>query len=130
MPRRLLLAALAWPPLGYVAGAAIGEATGCGRYAATCSDGSAALGTLVQPLIVLVLVLLPVLARPAAVASIATAVAAVFGAVLLSISGGARVPTSASAPFLIVILGLGYAAGLAIAFSRRLPLPPWLARSG
>jgi hypothetical protein len=108
----------------------IGEATGCGRYAATCSDAGAALGTLIQPLIVLVLVLLPVLARPAAVASIATGVAAVVGAVLLSISGGARVPLSVSAPFLIAILVLGYAVGLAIAFSRRVPLPPWLTRGG
>ena len=67
LPQRLLVALLAWPPLGFAAGFMIGELTGCDRAAVTCGDAESLAPWVVQPAIVVLLLLLPRLARAAAV---------------------------------------------------------------
>ena len=88
------------------------------------------LGWIVQPLIVVLLLLLPRLARPAAVASVAVGIAAIGGAVVLSAIGGARAPAGTASTLLLAILATAYAVGLVGSLSGRVPLPEWLQRSG
>jgi hypothetical protein len=128
LPQRLLLVLIAWPPLGLAAGYLVGEATGCARYAATCSEPASQLGWLVQPAIVALLLLLPIVARPAAVASVAVGIASLGAAAVLSVMGGSRAPGAASS-LLLGVLVMAYAVGLIGALSGRLPLPAWLRRS-
>ncbi len=129
LPQRVVLALIAWPPIGYAAGAAVGEATGCGRFAATCTDPAGLLGLLVQPLIVGLLLLLPFVARPAAVASVAVGLAALGGGAVLSALGGPRAQLAGVPSLLIALLVMAYAVGLIGALSGRLPLPGWLSRT-
>jgi hypothetical protein len=131
-PQRVLLALIAWPPLGLAAALVIGELTGCARAAATCSEPESLLGWLVQPAIVALLLLLPIVARPAAVASVAVGVASIGAAAVLSVVGGARAPGAtvsappAAATLLLAILVMAYVVGLIGSLSGRLPVPPWL----
>jgi len=122
----VILALVAWPPLGIAAGQVIGETTGCGRYAATCSEPASLLGLFAQPAILALLLLLPAIARPAAIASVAVGIAAIGGAAVLSALGGARDPSGAASSLLVAILVMAYAVGLIGALSGRLPLPVWL----
>ncbi len=80
---RLLLALIAWPPIGYSLGGLVGAASGCSRYAATCPEAVPLLLLLAQPLIVVGLFLLPPAAAVAAFAALAAlAIALPAGAVL------------------------------------------------
>jgi len=121
------LALIAWPPIGLAAALLLGELTGCNRYAASCTEPASLLGWIVQPVLVAGLLLLPGLARVAAVASLVVGVAAVGGAVALSSIGGTRAPAAASG-LLLALLVMAYAVGLIGALSGRLPLPSWLRR--
>jgi hypothetical protein len=129
IPQRVLLALIAWPPIGYAVGAAINGATGCDRFSASCSPEASVLGWLVQPAIIALLLLVPAIARPAAVASISVGIGAVIGATILSIAGGAKDPTHSAYTLLIAILIMAYAVGLIGALSGRIRLPHWLRRS-
>ena len=83
----------------------------------------ASLGWIAQPAILALLLLLPIVARPAAVASIAVGIAAIAGAVVLSAAGGSQPPTGVAATLLVALLVMAYAVGFIGAISGRLPLP-------
>jgi curved DNA-binding protein CbpA len=97
---RLAIALLGWPPLALFAGSAIGESTGCGRYAASCSELSSPGTWILSVAILLLLLALPVVARWSAHGTIALLVIGVPSAVILSAAGGTNVP-SASAPLML-----------------------------
>ena len=115
---RLGLALLGWPPLGVAAATAIGESTGCGRFAASCSEVFSPGTWIVQIAIVLLLLALPRLAMWSAVGTLVALAAAIPTAVVLSAGGGSRQP-DASAGVLLAVLGLAYVAGVACAIARR-----------
>jgi hypothetical protein len=126
IPARVVAALLAWPPIGYVAALAIGEASGCARFAATCTDDASLLIWAVQPVILAVLLLVPALARPAAVASIALLIAAVPAAAAFSASAGNRGPSRETVGIFVGILIMAYAVAFVGAATDRIPLPAWL----
>jgi hypothetical protein len=81
--RRLLVALVAWPPIGCGLGGVVSTVTGCAQYAAACPEPVPVLLLLVQPLVVAALYAVPVAAAVAAFASLAAlAVAIPAGAVL------------------------------------------------
>jgi hypothetical protein len=123
--RRLLLALIAWPPLGLAIGAVIGDVTGCSRFSASCTEPEPAISWVAQAAIVAALFLLPVVARPAAVASIAAGIASIGAGVILSILGGTNHPDAVTT-LLVAILVMAWAVGLIGAISGRFPLPVWL----
>jgi hypothetical protein len=111
---RVATAFLGWPPIGAALAIAIGEETGCGRFAAGCSDLSAPGTWIVHAAIILLFVALPRLASWSAHGTIAALVVGVPTAVVLSAGGGAREPT-ASASVLTAILVLAYILGVTYA---------------
>ena len=130
IPARVLAALIGWPPIGYLGALAVGEATGCGRFSAACTPEVAVASWLVQPLVILLLLLVPALGRLAAVGSIGLAIAAVPAAAALSASGGNRGPTGAAIALFLGILVMAYVVAVVGAASGRLPLPGWLGRRG
>jgi hypothetical protein len=117
------VALLAWPPLGFAAGFMIGELTGCDRAVVTCGGAESLAPWVVQPAIVLLLLLLPRLARAAAVASIAVGVGALLAVIVLSEFAGRGGPTDAARSLLLAILVMAWAVGLVGELSGRIPLP-------
>lgn len=111
---RLAMALLGWPPLGVFAAAAIGESTGCGRYAASCSEVYSPGTWIVHAAIVLLLLALPRLAAWSAHGSVAALVVGVPAAMVLSAGGGARQP-EASAAVLLGLLAVAYLIGISYA---------------
>ena len=109
---RLAIALLGWPPLALFVAAAIGESTGCGRYAASCSEVSSPGTWIVAVAILLLLLALPAVATWSAHGSIATLVVGVPSAIVLSAAGGTNLP-GASAPIMLAVLAVAYLAGLA-----------------
>ena len=126
VPARLLAALIAWPPLGYLAAFSIGEVSGCARYAAGCTDEAAIAMWGIQPVVVAILLLLPIVARPAAVGSIALLVAAVPAAAALSASAGNRGPSPETVGLFVAIIVMAYVVAAVGAATGRLPLPAWL----
>jgi hypothetical protein len=111
---RASIALLGWPPLALFAAAAIGESTGCGRYAASCAELSAP-GTWVLVLAILILLLAaPAVARWSAHGTVAILLIGVPCAVILSAAGGTNV-REASAPILLGVLAIAYLVGIAYA---------------
>ena len=88
-----------WPPLALVTTVAIGEETGCGRFAASCGEVSSPGTWIVLAAIFLLLLALPRVAAWLAHGTLATAVIGIPTAIVLSAGGGSRVP-EASAAFL------------------------------
>ena len=119
---RLGLALLGWPPLGLAVAGAVGESTGCGRFAASCNEAFSPGTWIVQIAIVLLLLALPRVAAWSAVGTLAALAAAIPTAIVLSAGGASREPT-VSASILMAILGLAYVAGVAWAIARR--ARPW-----
>ena len=115
---RLGLALLGWPPLGVAAATAVGESTGCGRFAASCAEVFSPGTWILQIAIVLLLLALPRLAGWSAVGTLAALAAAIPTAIALSAGGGSRQP-EASAGVLLAVLGLAYVVGVAWAIARR-----------
>ncbi|MBA2721037.1 MAG: hypothetical protein H0U52_17610, partial [Chloroflexi bacterium] len=118
---RLAMAALGWPPLGIIVAAAVDGSTGCGRYAASCSEISSPGTWIVNAVLILLLLALPRLAAWSAHGTIIAVVAAVPAAIALSAGGGSNVP-EASGPVLIAVLALAYLAGVAYAIVRHVQL--------
>jgi hypothetical protein len=129
IPGRVVLALIAWPPIGFALGAVLNEVTGCGRFSAVCEDPAPLLPWLIQPLIVAILLALPIVARPAAVASVAVGIAALGGGVVLSAIGGPRAQLHGVPTLLLAVLVMAYAVGLLGGVSGKIPLPRWLDRS-
>ena len=69
---RVLLALLAWPPIGFAAASLLDAITGCAVFSPGCTQTASMLSVAAQPLIVGALVLVPVLAAAAAFATVAT----------------------------------------------------------
>jgi curved DNA-binding protein CbpA len=69
---RVVLALIAWPPIGFAAASLLDAVTGCAVFSPGCTQTASMLSVAVQPLIVAALVLLPVLAASAAFATVAT----------------------------------------------------------
>ncbi len=111
---RLAMALIAWPPLALLATITIGEETGCGRFAASCSELSSPGTWIVEAAILILLVALPRLATWAAHGTVATVIVGVPAAILLSATGGSRQP-EASAAVLAWVIGLAWVAGIAYA---------------
>ena len=97
---------------------AIGESSGCGRFAASCAEVFSPGTWIVQVAIVLLLFALPRLAGWSAVGTLVALAAAIPTAVALSAGGGSRQP-EASAGVLMAVLGLAYVGGVAWAIARR-----------
>jgi curved DNA-binding protein CbpA len=109
---RAVIALLGWPPLALFAASAIGESTGCGRYAASCAEASSP-GTWILAVAILILLLAaPAVARWSAHGTLAILLIGVPVAVILSASGGTNLP-DASAPILLAVLAVAYLAGIA-----------------
>ena len=111
---RLLTALLGWPPLGLGVAAAIGEETGCGRFAASCAELNAPGTWIVQAAIFVLLLAVAVVARWSAHGTVATLVVGVPSAIVLSAGGGSREPEASSATLAVLllvayVLGVGYA---------------------
>ena len=116
-PTRAAMALLGWPPLGFAFAAFISEASGCGRFAASCVD-TFDFGTWVGQLAIIGLLLaLPRLASISAVGTLVMLAAAGPAAVFLSVTGGAR-EQEAAAALLAVLLVMAYLAGVVIAVAR------------
>ena len=118
---RIAVALLGWPPIGLTLAWLLGEASGCSRFAAVCTGPTEALtlGTwLGQIVIVSLLLLVPRLAAIASVGTLGALVAAIPGTILLSASGGARQP-EVSAIVLAAFLVLGWIGGVAFAIAGR-----------
>jgi hypothetical protein len=123
---RLLVALLGWPPLGFALANVIGEATGCGRFAATCGgdvSGTATLAILVGQIAILSLLLvLPRLAVLLVGGTLAIAVAALPVALLLSAAGASQEPGIAGR-VLVEVLAVAWIVGVLIAIRRRARAP-------
>ena len=105
------MALLAWPPLALVTTVAIGEETGCGRFAASCGEVSSPGTWIVLAAIFLLLLALPRVAAWLAHGTLATAVIGIPTAIVLSAGGGSRVPET-SAAFLTTVLAIAWVAGV------------------
>jgi hypothetical protein len=119
--RRLGLVLLAWPPLGLIVASAIGDVTGCSRYAATCDQADSLLPWLAQALILGMLLLVPPIARIFATGSVALLAALVPVTAVLIVLGGGR---SAEGPAVLAVLvfvawGIGILYGLRQSVRRR-----------
>jgi len=128
---RIGLALIGWLPIGIVLAVALGESTGCIRYAAECQGPFGAATLIGQGSVLLLLLLLPRVAAVATLGTIAMLGAAIPAAAVLSISGGARDPAGATSAFAIVlvvawIVGVGVGlvrAGVLAVVARRPPVP-------
>ena len=116
-PTRAAIALLGWPPLGFAFATFISEASGCGRFAASCVD-EFDLGTWVGQLAIIGLLLaVPRLASISAIGTLVMLAVAGPAAVLLSATGGAR-QREAAAAFLTIFLVGAYLVGVIIAVVR------------
>jgi hypothetical protein len=115
---RLVLALIGWPPIGLALAMGIGEASGCGRFSATCVEVFSAGSWLAQLAVIAVLLAIPPLATLASVGTVAVLAAAIPAAVVLSAAGGSRVP-GAAGPILLTALAVAWVAGIVVAVVRR-----------
>ncbi len=107
---RILLAVAGWPPIGLALATLLMDASGCSRFAATCPAAVPVVAWLIQPAVIAVLALGPVLAATAAFASVAALVVVVPVAAVLAVG---TVPESrAGAPALAVAVALAWFAGI------------------
>jgi hypothetical protein len=102
---------IGWPPLGVIAAALIGEATGCSRFAAGCDDSVGIAVWLAQLALIGTLLIVPRLAAISSIGTIAALAAAVPPTLLLSVSGGAQ-ERAASVAALTVVLAVAYLVGV------------------
>ena len=121
---RLAIALLGWPPLGLAAATAIGESSGCGRFAASCGELSSPGTWIVQAAILILLLALPRVAAWSVHGALAALVVGAPAAVVLSAGGGARQPET-SASVLTIVVVAAYVLGVVYA----LVAPRWGDRS-
>jgi hypothetical protein len=116
-PTRVAIALLGWPPLGFAFATFISEASGCGRFAASCVN-TFDFGTWVGQLAIIGLLLaLPRVASISAIGTLVMLGAAGPAAVFLSATGGAR-EREAAAALLTALLVVAYVVGVVIAVAR------------
>ncbi|MBI3749349.1 MAG: DnaJ domain-containing protein [Chloroflexi bacterium] len=123
-PRARIVRAFAgWLPIALGIGWALGEVTGCGRFAATCDPSVGPLILLLQGVVLVGLLLSPLLASLAASAAVGLLVAAAVATLVLSATGTAADEGSRRAT-LGLLLVLAWLAGLAIAIAQRVRAAP------
>jgi DnaJ domain len=90
---RLLIALIAWPPVGYGVGTLISIMTGCAQFAASCAEPLPLVPLAVQPVIVAALFAVPPAAAVGAFAAIVAFAVAIPVSAVLSVGGypGSRV---------------------------------------
>jgi hypothetical protein len=117
---RLVLALAGWPPIGMIAALAIGELSGCARFAASCESASAASSwiAIAQVGILAVLLLVTPLARVAAFGSMAILLAALPVVAFLTATGATYAPEPGAAALLMLLAG-AWAVGIALGSRRR-----------
>jgi hypothetical protein len=116
---RIIRAIVGWLPLALGIGWAIGEFTGCSRFAATCDPAVGPLVLLGQGAALVALLLSPSLASLAAAAALWLLVAAVAATFILSATGTAADEESRRQTVALLFL-FAWLAGLAIAIGQRL----------
>jgi hypothetical protein len=119
--RRLGLALVAWPPIGLVTAALIGNATGCSTFGAQCDGAEPMLPWLAQAVILGLLLLLPPLTRILASGTIAVLVGTVPVMAFLLAVGAGGAPQAA--PVMAVLLGIAWLVGVAWATAMRVRRP-------
>ena len=124
---RLLLAALAWFPIGLAIFGVHGEVTGCSRFLAGCSDPVAWSVWIPQLVAFAALLASPRLAWIAASGSVLLLAVTLPVAAVLTTGSGGRPATPAETQLLLVVMAVGWLIGVGIALSGRIPLPPWRA---
>ena len=110
----LLLAFIAWPPIGYGLGGLISAVTGCAVYAASCPDAVPIALIAVQPLILAGLFLAPPVAAVAASAALAALAVALPAGAILSVGALPRPVIEPTVLGVIVATtyGIAFAAGV------------------
>ena len=115
---RLARAIVGWLPIALGLGWLVGELTGCGRFAATCSGAAEPLLLGLQVAVFALLLVVPAAASIATAAALSLVVAAVVASLILSASGGAAGGGAREAA-LGFILVLAWLVGLALSVVRR-----------
>ncbi len=85
---RLIVALIAWPPVGYGVGTLLSTVTGCAQFSASCPEPLPLLSLAVQPLVIAALFALPPAAAVGAFATIVSFAVAVPVATVLSVGPG------------------------------------------
>jgi hypothetical protein len=126
---RILLAALAWLPIGLAIFGIHGQLTGCAQYLAQCTQAVGWSVWIPQLVVFGLLLLSPRLSWIGASASLGLLIVAVpLAGLLTSVSGG-RPPSSGTAGLLVAAMSVGWLAGVGLALSGRIPLPAWRSRT-
>ncbi len=126
---RILLAALAWFPVGLAIFGIHGQLTGCAQYLAQCTEAVGWSVWIPQLVVFGLLLLSPRLSWIGASASLGLLIVAVpLAGLLTSVSGG-RPPSSGTAGLLVAAMSVGWLAGVGLALSGRIPLPAWRSRT-
>lgn len=115
---RLARAIVGWLPIALGLGWAVGELTGCGRFAATCDGAVEPILLVLQVVLFGILLLLPVAASVATTAALTLFVAAVVASLALSATGSAADGDSRQAALGLVLV-VAWLIGLAFAIGRR-----------
>lgn len=115
---RLALAVAGGAPIGLGLAWLLGEITGCGRFSATCDPGVISFAWLAALVIIAAFVVLPAAASIATFGTLSAFAAGIPATVLLSATGGARLPEASSA-VLGVILVVGWLMGVVYGIARR-----------
>jgi hypothetical protein len=119
---RIGRAFLGWLPIAFGVSWLVGEITGCGRFAATCTGLADPIVLALQVGALLALLALPVVASVAAMGAITLLGAAVAAAFVLSATGEAADGDSRRVALGAVLL-VSWLAGIAIAVARRVRVP-------
>jgi len=126
---RILLAVLAWFPIGLAIFGIHGQLTGCAQFLAQCTEPVAWSVWIPQALVFGLLLLSPRLSWIGGAASLGLLIVAVpLAGLLTSISGG-RPPSNNAAEVLVGAMSVGWLAGVVLSLSGRIPLPPWRSRT-
>lgn len=115
---RVVRAFVGWLPVALGVGWALGEVTGCGRFAATCDPSVGPVILVLQGAALVGLLLSPLLASLAATAALGLLAAAVAATLILSATGTAADEGSRRATLGLLLL-LAWLAGLAAAVAQR-----------
>ena len=114
---RFARALIGWAPIALGLGWLVGELTGCGRFAATCDAAAAPITLGLQVLVLALLLVFPVAASVATMASITLLAMAVLAVLILSANGGE--PDDARRATLAAVLVGAWLVGAGVAISQR-----------
>ena len=115
-------ALIGWLPIAFGVSWFVGEISGCGRFAATCTGFADPLTLVIQVVALAVLLLFPTVASIAAMGAIVLLGAAVAAALVLSATGAAADSDSRRAALGAVLL-VAWLGGIGIAVARRVRSP-------